>query len=113
MNLVNNWLAYHTVRDIRARAIRQIQRLPLSYLDVHSSGDVVQRIIADTDQLSDGLLLGFTQLFSGVITIVVTLAFMLSKNVGITLMVLVLTPVSFLVARFIAARSFDMFSKQT
>ena len=113
MNLVNNQLAYHTVRDIRARAIRQIQRLPLSYLDAHSSGDVVQRIIADTDQLSDGLLLGFTQLFSGVITIVVTLAFMLSKNVGITLMVLVLTPVSFLVARFIAARSFDMFSKQT
>ena len=113
MNLVNNQLAYHTVRDIRARAIRQIQRLPLSYLDAHSSGDVVQRIIADTDQLSDGLLLGFTQLFSGVITIVVTLAFMLSKNVGITLMVLVLTPVSFLVARFIAARSFDMFSRQT
>ena len=113
MNLVNNRLAYHTVRDIRARAIRQIQRLPLSYLDAHSSGDVVQRIIADTDQLSDGLLLGFTQLFSGVITIVVTLAFMLSKNVGITLMVLVLTPVSFLVARFIAARSFDMFSRQT
>ncbi len=113
MNLVNNRLAYHTVKDIRARAIRQIQRLPLSYLDAHSSGDVVQRIIADTDQLSDGLLLGFTQLFSGVITIVVTLAFMLSKNVGITLMVLVLTPVSFLVARFIAARSFDMFSRQT
>ena len=113
MNLVNNRLAFHTVKDIRARAIRQIQRLPLSYLDAHSSGDVVQRIIADTDQLSDGLLLGFTQLFSGVVTIVVTLAFMLSKNVGITLMVLILTPLSFLVARFIAARSFDMFSKQT
>ena len=113
MNLINNRLAFHTVKDIRARAIRQIQRLPLSYLDAHSAGDVVQRIIADTDQLSDGLLLGFTQLFSGIITIVVTLAFMLSKNVGITLMVLVLTPVSFLVARFIAARSFDMFSKQT
>ncbi len=113
MNMVNNRLAFHTVKDVRARAIRQIQRLPLSYLDAHSSGDVVQRIIADTDQLSDGLLLGFTQLFSGVVTIVVTLAFMLSKNVGITLMVLVLTPVSFLVARFIAARSFDMFSRQT
>lgn len=113
MNLINNRLAFHTVKDIRARAIRQIQCLPLSYLDAHSSGDIVQRIIADTDQLSDGLLLGFTQLFSGVVTIVVTLAFMLSKNVGITLMVLVLTPVSFLVARFIAARSFDMFSKQT
>ena len=113
MNLVNNRLAFHTVRDIRARAMRQIQSLPLSYLDAHSSGDVVQRIIADTDQLSDGLLLGFTQLFSGVVTIVVTLAFMLSKNVGVTLMVLVLTPVSFLVARFIASRSYDMFSKQT
>ena len=113
MNMINNRLAFHTVKDIRARAIRQIQHLPLSYLDAHSSGDVVQRIIADTDQLSDGLLLGFTQLFSGIVTIVVTLAFMLSKNVGITLMVLVLTPVSFLVARFIAARSFDMFSKQT
>ena len=113
MNVINNRLAFHTVRDIRARAIRQIQSLPLSYLDSHSSGDVVQRIIADTDQLSDGLLLGFTQLFSGVVTIVVTLGFMFSKNVGITLMVLVLTPVSFLVARFIASRSYDMFSKQT
>ena len=113
MNMINNRLAFETVRDIRARAIRQIQRLPLSYLDSHSTGDVVQRIIADVDQLSDGLLLGFTQLFSGVITIAMTLAFMLSKNVGITLMVLALTPVSFLVARFIAARSFDLFSKQT
>lgn len=113
MNIINNRLAFQTVKDIRSRAIRQLQKLPLSYLDAHSSGDIVQRIIADTDQLSDGLLLGFTQLFSGVITIVVTLAFMLSKNVGITLMVLVLTPVSFLVARFIATRSYDMFSKQT
>ena len=113
MNMINNRLAFEPVRDIRARAIRQIQRLPLSYLDSHSTGDVVQRIIADVDQLSDGLLLGFTQLFSGVITIAMTLAFMLSKNVGITLMVLALTPVSFLVARFIAARSFDLFSKQT
>ena len=113
MNMINNRLAFHTVRDIRARAVRRIQELPLSYLDTHSTGDVVQRIIADTDQLSDGLLLGFTQLFSGVITIVVTLIFMFSKNVAITLMVLVLTPVSFLVARFIASRSFAMFSKQT
>ena len=113
MNMINNRLAFHTVKDVRARAIRQIQTLPLSYLDAHSTGDVVQRIIADTDQLSDGLLLGFTQLFAGVVTIVVTLAFMLSKNVGITLMVLALTPVSFLVARFIASRSYDLFSKQT
>ena len=113
MNMINNRLAYQTVKDVRAKAIRQIQTLPLSYLDSHSSGDVVQRIIADVDQLSDGLLLGFTQLFSGIITIVVTLGFMLSKDVGITIMVLVLTPVSFLVARFIATRSYDMFSKQT
>ena len=113
MGVINNRLAFHTVRDIRAQAIRQIQALPLSYLDAHSAGDVVQRVIADVDQLSDGLLLGFTQLFSGVVTIAVTLAFMLSKDVGITLMVLALTPVSFLVARFIAARSFDLFSRQT
>ena len=113
MNMINNRLAYQTVKDIRARAIRQIQRLPLSYLDARSTGDVVQRIIADTDQLSDGLLLGFTQLFSGVVTIVVTLGFMLSKNVGITLMVLALTPMSFVVAHFISSRSYDLFSSQT
>ena len=87
--------------------------LPLAYLDRHSAGDTVQRVIADTDQLSDGLLLGFTQLFSGVVTIGVTLGFMLSKNIAITLMVLLLTPVSFLVARFISSRSYAMFSKQT
>lgn len=113
MNMVNNQLAFRTVRDVRAQAIRQVQRLPLSYLDAHSTGDVVQRVIADVDQLSDGLLLGFTQLFSGAVTIVVTLVFMLQKNVGITLMVLALTPVSFVVARFIATRSYDLFSKQT
>ena len=113
MNVINNRLAFRTVQDIRARAIRKIEALPLSYIDSHSSGDLVQRIIADTDQLSDGLLLGFTQLFSGVVTIVVTLGFMFSKNVGITLMVLLLTPLSFLVARFIASRSFTMFRSQT
>ena len=113
MNMINNRLAYRTVQDIRSRAIRRIQELPLSYLDSHASGDLVQRIIADTDQLSDGLLLGFTQLFSGVVTIGVTLGFMFSKNVFITLIVLLLTPVSFLVARFIASRSYKMFSKQT
>ena len=112
MNMINNRLAFRTVRDIRARAIRQIQRLPLSWLDSHSSGDVVQRIIADTDQLSDGLLLGFTQLFAGVVTIGVTLGFMFSKDAGMTVMVLVLTPVSFLVARFIASRTFSMFARQ-
>ena len=113
MNMINNRLAYNTVRDIRSRAIRNIQALPLSYLDAHSSGDIVQRVIADTDQLSDGLLLGFTQLFSGVITIFVTIGFMFSRSVWITLTVIVLTPVSFLVARFIASRTFKMFQKQT
>jgi len=113
MNVINNRLAFRTVKDIRSRAMRRIQELPLSYLDSHSSGDLVQRMTADTDQLSDGLLLGFTQLFSGVVTIGVTLGFMFSKNVLITLIVLVLTPVSFLVARFIASRSYEMFSRQT
>ena len=98
---------------MRGRAIRQIQVLPLAYLDSHSTGDIVQRVIADTDQLSDGLLLGFQQLFSGVITIIMTLVFMFSKNLEITLLVLVLTPVSFLVARFIAFRSYRMFRRQT
>ena len=113
MNLINNRLAYHTVRDIRARAIRRIQKLPLSYLDSHSAGDIVQRVIADTDQISDGLLLGFTQLFAGVVTIAVTLMFMFSRDIAITLAVIILTPVSFLVARFIASRSFALFRKQT
>ena len=113
MNRINNRLAFRTVQDIRSRAVRRIQKLPLSYIDSHSTGDIVQRIIADTDQLSDGLLLGFAQLFSGVVTIGVTLGFMFSKDVLITILVLVLTPVSFLVARFIASRSYAMFSRQT
>ena len=113
MNLINNRLTYRTVQDVRAQAIRKIQNLPLSYLDSHSTGDTVQRVIADVDQLSDGLLLGLTQLFSGIVTIIATLAFMFSKNLEITLVVIVLTPVSFLVAKFIATRSYKMFSKQT
>ncbi|APG73452.1 sugar ABC transporter ATP-binding protein [Lactobacillus delbrueckii subsp. jakobsenii ZN7a-9 = DSM 26046] len=113
MGLINNKLTYRTVQDIREKAIRQLQLLPLSYLDQHPSGDIVSRIIADTDQLSDGLLLGFSQLFSGLITIVATLAFMLSQSVEITLLVLVLTPLSFIVARFIASRSYQMFRKQS
>lgn len=113
MGLINNKLTYRTVQDIREKAIRQLQLLPLSYLDQHPSGDIVSRIIADTDQLSDGLLLGFSQLFSGLITIVATLAFMLSQLVEITLLVLVLTPLSFIVARFIASRSYQMFRKQS
>lgn len=113
MGLINNKLTYRTVQDIREKAIWQLQLLPLSYLDQHPSGDIVSRIIADTDQLSDGLLLGFSQLFSGLITIVATLAFMLSQSVEITLLVLVLTPLSFIVARFIASRSYQMFRKQS
>lgn len=113
MGLINNKLTYRTVQDIREKSIRQLQLLPLSYLDQHPSGDIVSRIIADTDQLSDGLLLGFSQLFSGLITIVATLAFMLSQSVEITLLVLVLTPLSFVVARFIASRSYQMFRKQS
>lgn len=113
MNMINNRMTYRVVRDIRAKAIRQIQVLPLSYLDAHSSGDIVSRVIADADQLSDGLLLGFTQLFTGIITIIVTLIFMFTKNVWITLLVIAMTPLSFLVARFISTHSYTMFRKQT
>lgn len=113
MNLINNRLTYQTVKEIRAKAMRHIQHIPLSYLDLHSTGDIVQSVIADVDQLSDGLLLGFTQLFTGIITIIAMLVFMLSKNVLITCCVIVLTPVSFLVARFISTRSYRLFQKQT
>ena len=113
MNLINNRMTYRIVRDLRSQAIRHIQVLPLSYLDQHSSGDIVSRVIADTDILSDGLLLGFTQLFSGIVTIIVTLFFMFSKNVWITLLVICLTPLSFFVAKFISGRSFKMFQKQS
>lgn len=113
MNIINNRIAFRTVQDIRAKAIRHIQVLPLSYLDGHSTGDIISRIIADSTILSDGLLLGFTQLFSGIVTIIGTLIFMLSKNVWITLMVILLTPVSFFVAKFISSHSFNMFKKQS
>lgn len=113
MNLINNKLAFNTVRDIRSRAIRRIQQLPLSFLDSHSTGDLVQRVIADVDQISDGLLLGFTQLFSGLVTILLTLYFMFSTHRTISLMVIVLTPLSFLVAKFIASRSYKLFQDQT
>lgn len=110
MNLINNRMTYRIVRDLRSQAIRHIQVLPLSYLDQHSSGDIVSRVIADTDILSDGLLLGFTQMFSGIVTIIVTLFFMFSKNVWITLLVICLTPLSFFVAKFISGRSFTGFA---
>lgn len=113
MNLFNNRMIFRIVQDIRSKSIKHIQKLPLSYLDSHSTGDIVSRIIADADILSDGLLLGFTQLFSGVITIIATLIFMFSKNFWITIMVIVLTPLSFFVAKFISSRSYTMFQKQS
>ena len=113
MNMINNRMTYRVVRDIRAKAIRRVQVLPLAYLDAHKTGDIVSRVIADVDQLSDGLLLGFTQLFTGVVTIVATLVFMFSKNVAITLLVVVMTPLSFFVAKFIADHSYVMFRHQT
>jgi ATP-binding cassette subfamily B multidrug efflux pump len=113
MNMINNRMTYRVVRDIRAKAIRRVQVLPLSYLDAHKTGDIVSRVIADVDQLSDGLLLGFTQLFTGVVTIIATLIFMFSKNVAITLLVVVMTPISFFVAKFIADHSYVMFRHQT
>ena len=112
MSLINNRISYGTINDIRNRTFRHIQKLPLKYLDGHSAGDMLGRVIADADQLSDGLLLGFSQLFAGAVTIFVTLYFMFSRNVEITIMVLLLTPLSFLVARFIARRSYQMFVKQ-
>ncbi|MBQ5542731.1 MAG: ABC transporter ATP-binding protein, partial [Erysipelotrichales bacterium] len=113
MNLVNNTLTFRVVEDIRAAAIRKIQVLPMKYLDAHSSGDIVSRVIADTDQLSEGLLMGLTQLFSGITTIAVTLGFMLARSWKVTLLVIVLTPISFLVARFIASHTYEMFKRQT
>lgn len=113
MSLINNKMTFKIVQDVRSNAIEHIQKLPLSYLDKHSTGDMVSRVIADAGILSDGLLLGFTQLFSGIVTIIVTLIFMLSKNVWITLIVILLTPLSFVTARFIASRSYNMFKKQS
>lgn len=113
MNLINNRIAFGIVKEIRSKAIEHVQRVPLSYLDGHSTGDIVSRITTDTDILSDGLLLGFTQLFSGIITVIVTLFFMFSKNVTVSLLVVVLTPLSFVVARFISSRSFNLFKKQS
>ena len=113
MNLMNNRLAYYVVRDIRYQAIRKIQHLPLSYLDQKATGEVISCMIADVEQLSDGLFLGFTQLFSGIITILITLIFMLTINIWITLLVLALTPISFWVAKWISSHSYSLFQKQT
>ena len=113
MNLINNRMTYRVVQDIRSKAINHIQKLTLSYLDRHAAGDIVSRITADADILSDGLLLGFAQLFVSAVTVIATLVFMFAQNLWITLLVILLTPLSFLVAKFIASRSFDMFRKQS
>ena len=113
MNLCNNHITYRVVRDIRNEAFRRLQRLPLKYIDAHPAGEVVSRVIADVDQFADGLLMGFTQLFTGVITILGTLIFMLTVNVTITAVVVVITPVSLLVAAFIAKRTYAMFRLQS
>ncbi len=113
MNVCNNKMTYQIVRDIRNEAFQKIEILPLKYIDGHAHGEIVSRVIADVDQFADGLLMGFTQLFTGVITIVGTLGFMLTVNVGITLVVLFVTPVSLFVASFIAKRTFKMFKLQS
>ena len=113
MNMINNRVTYHVVRDIRADAFRKIQILPLKFLDAHQSGEIISRVIADADQFADGLLMGFTQLFSGVVTILVTLIFMLFINIKITLVVVLLTPVSLLVANFVAKHTYQMFREQS
>lgn len=113
MNICNNKIVYNVSRDMRQKAFDKIENLPCSYLDSHSKGDIVSRVINDVDQLSDGLLLGFTQFFSGVITIIGTICFMLSINPWITLVVVVVTPLSFFIAKFIATRTYKMFSLQS
>ena len=113
MNILNNHITYHVVKDIRIEAFNHLEKLPLSYIDSHQHGDIVSRIVSDIDQFADGLLMGFTQLFTGVITIVGTLGFMLYINVPITLVVVVLTPVSLFVASFIAKRTYNLFKSQS
>lgn len=113
MHLINNHVAYNVVRNIRNKAFKKIEVLPLKYIDSHSYGEIVSRIISDVDQFSDGLLLGFTQLFTGIITIIGTLIFMFSINVGIAFSVVVLTPISLFVAKFIAGKTYSMFKKQS
>lgn len=113
MNICNNYVCYHVVRDIRRDAFQKIEILPLSYLDSHAAGDVVSRVVADVDTFADGLLMGFTQLFTGVLTIGGTLVFMLIYSAPIALVVVCLTPISFLVAKFIATHTHDMFQEQS
>ena len=113
MNLCTNKLTFLTVRDIRVSAFNRLQELPLSYIDAQRQGDIISRLITDVEQVSDGLLMGFTQLFSGVVTIIATIGFMLSIDLKITLVVVVITPLSLFVASFIAKRTFNMFKEQS
>lgn len=113
MNVSNNKITYNVIRDIRTEAIRKLEILPLKYIDGHPYGDVVSRVIADVDQFADGLLMGFTQLFTGVITILGTLGFMLTINIPITIVVVCVTPLSLFVAAYIAKNTHEMFKKQS
>ena len=113
MNTCNNYITYHVIRDIRTDAFAKLEILPLKYLDAHAYGDIVSRVIADVDTFADGLLMGFIQLFTGALTILCTLGFMLVTNVPITLVVVCITPVSFLVAKFIATKTYSMFKEQS
>jgi ATP-binding cassette subfamily B protein len=113
MNIINNNITYQVVRDIRKKAFRKLEILPLSYIDAHPHGEIVSRVIADVDQFSEGLLMGFTQLFTGIVTIIGTLIFMLTINVHITLIVVILTPLSLFVANYIAKHTYSMFKLQS
>ena len=113
LSVCNNRITFLVSRDLRNEALRKIQTLPLSYLDSHPSGDIVSRMVADVDTFADGLLVGFTQLFSGILTILGTLLFMLSENVPITLVVVCITPLSLVVASFLAKRSYGYFQSQS
>lgn len=109
----NNKITYNVVRDIREETFEHLQKLPLKYIDSHSNGETVSKIITDVDQLADGLLMGFSQLFTGIVTIILTLVFMLTISIKITLVVVLVTPVSLFVAKFIATRTYSMFKKQS
>jgi len=113
MYTINNNITYQVVRDIREKAFRKIEILPLSYIDSHPHGEIVSRVIADVEQFAEGLLMGFTQLFTGVVTIIATLIFMLTINIKITFIVVILTPLSLFVANFIAKHTYSMFKLQS
>ena len=113
MNLINNRITFLTVRDMRNRALERIEKLPLKYIDSHSQGDIVSRVIADADQFADGLLMGFTQAFTGIMTILGTLIFMLRMNLAITLVVVCVTPLSIFMAKFISSKTYEMFKLQS